>query len=55
MSTQTNKIILYIAAGLLVSAGIFILLDNETNKLWSLLPFSLGLTIALLNKFEKIQ
>jgi F0F1-type ATP synthase assembly protein I len=52
---QKSKILLYIIAGLLVSAGAFMLLDKETNSLWSLLPFSLGVIIALLNKFKKIN
>jgi len=52
---QTNKIILYVLSGLLVSAGVFMLLDKETNSLWSILPFSLATIIALLNKFKKVN
>jgi len=52
---QTNKIILYVLSGLLALAGAFILFDKETNNLWSLLPFSLSVIIALLNKFKKVN
>lgn len=52
---QTDKIILYVLSGLLTAGGVFMLLDKETNSLWSILPFGLATIIALLNKFKKVN
>ena len=51
-----NKILLYIIGSLLLISTIFVILTNSgLDKLWGILPFILGSTILLLNKFKKIN
>jgi hypothetical protein len=53
-----DKLILYGLSILLLCGGIFMLIDSssgEYNPLWSILPFGLSITIALLATFKKVN
>lgn len=53
-----GKIIVYVLGSLTVLSSIFIFFNSDNgnvNKLWGLLPLTLGTTILLLNRFKKIN
>lgn len=53
-----GKILVYVLGSLTVLSSFFIFfnsVDENTNKLWGLLPLTLGTTILLLNRFKKIN
>lgn len=53
-----GKITAYVLGSLTVLSSIFIFFNSDNgniNKLWGLLPLTLGITILLLNRFKKIN
>lgn len=53
---DVNKILLYVLSiVLLLSTIVMITTTSGLEKLWGLLPFTLGVLIFLLNKFKKIN